>query len=520
MKDPLLQTQYLAPSTSQSALLNKRLWGLLALGLLIHFAFGWLLTFSVDEAHYAYYAFKLDLSYFDHPPLIGWIQWPLVALGAPDGLIRLIPEALWLMSCLLARQITFELAPAVPGWSEDHHREAAGVWAVALILLAPLMHVLAVGLLPDTLLMTLTLALMLVTLSLARPKQTGQHFLQWCLLGLLLGLAGLAKYTAVLPALAVIVILLSRRGLKILLQPGPWVALLLAAALVAPVFYWNARHEWISFVYQLNHGAGGAWKARRLAAFVGIQLAAYGPLLVFGSISGVRHVLKARAWLAASLLLFFLVPFAVTALLAGGGGSLPHWTAPAWLAITPFAALALATRWQQGKHKLIKTLVWLQALICLLAFTILFFAGIPGIGQEHALGKKNPIADLWGWEQAGALAKKLASERQLASVAVSNWTLASRMAWYARPLPIYVLDDRFDQFDLWFGQIPAGSDSLFVNWSQMRFDLPTKTGGFESCTLLETMEYRRLGRTISDFSFYHCRNWGAAVAPSDSGKTR
>lgn len=520
LKNPLVQTLNLTPSATPSTLLNKRLWGLLVVGLVIHLVFGWLLTFSIDEAHYAYYAFKLDFSYFDHPPLVGWIQWPLVALGAADGLIRLIPETLWLLSCLLARNITLDLAPTVPGWSDPSTREAAGAWAVALILLAPLMHVLAVGLLPDTLLMTLSLALMQLTIRLATAAPGQRHLLRWCLLGLLLGLAGLAKYTAVLPAMAVIIILLWRGGFNTLLQVGPWLALLIAATLVAPVFYWNARHDWISFVYQLNHGTGGAWQARRLAAFVGIQLAAYGPLLIFGSILGIRHVLKTRAWHAAGLLLFFLIPFAVTALLAGGGGSLPHWTAPAWLAITPFAALAIATRWQQGKRHLIQTLVWLQASLCLLAFTILFFAGIPGIDQKHALGKKNPIADLWGWEQAGARAQKLAAEQQLASVAVSNWTLASRMAWYARPLPIYVLDSRFDQFDLWFGQISAGSDSLFVNWSQMRFDLPTKAGGFESCTLLETLEYRRLGRTISDFSFYHCRNWGAAVAPADSGKSR
>jgi hypothetical protein len=53
----------------------------------------------------------------------------------------------------------------------------------------------------------------------------------------------------------------------------------------------------------------------------------------------------------------------------------------------------------------------------------------------------------------------------------------------------------------------------------MRFDLPTGTSGFESCVLIDQLEIMRLGRTISDFSFYHCRNWGAAVAPLASGKT-
>jgi hypothetical protein len=144
---------------------------------------------------------------------------------------------------------------------------------------------------------------------------------------------------------------------------------------------------------------------------------------------------------------------------------------------------------------------------------LLFFVGIPGIAQDHPWGKKNPLADMWGWQHAGAMAQRLSHQHNIPSISVRNWTLASRMAWYAQPLPIFVLDKRFDQFDLWFGEIPTGADSLFVNWSQMRFDLPTQPGGFESCTLLEQLDIKRLGRSISDFSFYHCRNWGSAPTP-------
>jgi 4-amino-4-deoxy-L-arabinose transferase-like glycosyltransferase len=147
------------------------------LGLLIHFGFGYLLTLSVDEAHYVMYAAIPAWSYFDHPPLVGWIQWPLVALDAPDGIIRLIPQLLWLAACLLARALAFNL------YDRQHARlsqagvarEAVGLWAVGLVLLAPVMHVLAVGLLPDSLLMVLILLLMQVTLRLTEtdPQSNG-----------------------------------------------------------------------------------------------------------------------------------------------------------------------------------------------------------------------------------------------------------------------------------------------------------------------------------------------------------
>ncbi len=494
---------------------TQRLLALLALGLCVHAVFATLLTLSVDEAHYAYYAVRLDWSYFDHPPLVGWVQWPLVALGAPDAILRMIPQALWLVACLLARRLALDINAMVPFWNYSAAaKETAGLWSVALVLCAPLMHVLAVGLLPDTLLMVLTLLIMRSTLRLALAPFDNQHstLKHWLALGALLGLAGLSKYTAIIPALTVIAILIRVHGIMLLTKRGPWLAVALALLIVTPVFVWNAQHNWISFVYQLEHGGGGTWRLRRFAAFIGIQLIAYGPLLALGTYLCLRDIIRQKKWLVAGLTLFFIFPFCITALLSGGG-SLPHWTAPAWLAIIPFAANALGAHWASGKQFWIRAFVRVQAGICLLAFVLLFCVGIPGIGQDHPLGKKNPLADMWGWDSAGALAQTLSQEQNIPSVSVRNWTLASRMAWYAKPLPIFVLDKRFDQFDLWFGQIPTGADSLFVNWSQMRFDLPTQPGGFESCTFIKQLDITRLGRSISDFKFYHCRNWGAAPNP-------
>jgi hypothetical protein len=310
--------------------------------------------------------------------------------------------------------------------------------------------------------------------------------------------------------LAVIVTLLAGRGLRVLLTPGPWLAVLVALLLISPVLIWNAQHEWISFIYQLKHGSGGTWHARRLAAFAGIQLVAYGPLLVLGAYLATRQLIQNKQWQLAVLLLFFFIPFLVTGLMSGGGGSLPHWTAPAWLAITPFAALALAERWASGRKALILAFIRAQAVICLIAFAALFFVGIPGLSADHPLVRKNPLADLWGWDEAGLKARELARAHHLPSLSVRNWTLGSRLAWYARPLPVHVLDTRFDQFDLWFGQIPPGTDSLFVNWSQVKFDLPTKAGEFAGCQLIGTYEAKRFSRHVSRFDYYHCRLWGAS----------
>ena len=66
----------------------------LAALVLLHLAVGASLGLSVDEAHYLLYALHPALSYFDHPPMVGWLQWPMVSLGAPVWLLRLLPLSL------------------------------------------------------------------------------------------------------------------------------------------------------------------------------------------------------------------------------------------------------------------------------------------------------------------------------------------------------------------------------------------------------------------------------------------
>ncbi|AWB35391.1 glycosyltransferase family 39 protein [Orrella marina] len=478
---------------------------LIVLGLVIHAGFAGLLTLSVDEAHYALYGHHLALSYFDHPPMVGWVQWPLVALNAPDWALRLIPQVLWLVSVVLAWRLAEALRESVAAWKMASEPGEPGRWAVLMILLAPVLHVLAVGLLPDTLVMALVLGLMLVTLRICHDQ--GASTGSWIWLGVLLGLAGLSKYTAILFALAVAGMLWINVGLRVLTRKGPWVAMLIAVVLVSPVFYWNATHDWISFQYQVAHSSGGHWRAYRLLAFVGLQIVAFGPLVIACVVGTIRFLRAHPDRLIIGLWLFFLIPFAVTAYMSGGGRTLPHWMAPAWLVAIVIGANPVSAHWNLGRRKLLVWLARVQAAMCTIAFAALFFIGIPFTSPDHPLNQKNPLADLWGWDKAGEIAKDLSLEHQIDTLSVGNWTLASRLAWYSRPLPVVVLDERFDQFDIWFGDFKAGQDTIFVNWSQAPYDPPVGETRFEQCDLVGHFNAERFGRVVSSFDFLLCRNW-------------
>ncbi|MBK6999653.1 MAG: glycosyltransferase family 39 protein [Rhodoferax sp.] len=482
----------------------------LAFACTLHFCVGALVGLSVDEAHYALYATHLDWSYFDHPPLVGWVQWPLVALHAPTAVLRLLPELLWLATAVLV----YAVAERLQASNRDSGTLAtsrAGYWAVLVFALAPLFHVLGIGLLPDTLLVFFTAALMWLTQRLMEPTALHRAWL-WLAVGLVLGFAGLSKYTAILQALAFGGCLLLVHGRALVSQRWLWWSVLIAVLLVTPVVYWNYGQDWISFTYQARHGAGGDWQWVHVLRFVLLQLLVYGPLLLWG-FAGVFRCFGQTGQAGRALALFFLIPFPVFAALSGGGSSLPHWTAPAWVALAPFAGLALADTVHKGWRALRTALAWVQGLISVAALGLMLTAGWP-----FSWSFANPFADVHGWDQAGARALALAAQHGLTGVGVQNWTLASRLGWYARPLPVYVLQDRFDQFDLWAGDLPPGGSTLLVDWSQMSYTVPLGSHGFGTCTLLDTQAVARLGVEVATFRFYACHNWSGAPQPIPQGK--
>lgn len=480
---------------------------------LVHFALGFSFEFSVDEAHYVLYAKHLAWSYFDHPPLVGWIQWPLVSISSSEGVIRLMPELLWALSAFLVFKVTVGIYQLLQERNAGNLSAAlpsanlCGLMAVLAILAAPLPHVLAVGLLPDTLLAPLSLGLMLMALRWIQKDRFS--IADWVITGLLLGLAGLSKYTAAFTAIALLFVFLASPKKTWITELGFWIAAVIALVVISPVLYWNSINDWISFKYQIAHGSGGTWAWRRVAAFIGIQIACFGPLLILGVWVFLKNCLHAQKLTLIALLGFFLIPFTIFAALSGGGG-LPHWTTPAWFCLAPFAGIGLAKAWSMKRRILIRVLLITQLCICVLGFGLVIAGGF-----SSGSVKSNPIVDLYGWKLAGQKAAALAQATNAEGIAVQNWTLGSRAAWYASPLPVFVLDQRTDQFDLWFGQIPLGARVILMNWSGLAFKPPVDANsGFEQCEPLDSIEILRFGRVLSQFDFSLCTNW------RDPGRTQ
>jgi Dolichyl-phosphate-mannose-protein mannosyltransferase len=486
--------------------ISPKLVTIMFLVVVLHLILAANIGFTVDEAHYALYAMHPALSYFDHPPLVGWLQIPLERWHSPIFVMRLIPEILWLLDALLIYFLAGRLKNTFYKEDCEISSSNAAMWALLAFTLSPLLHILGIGLLPDTLLTFFTLCIAHVSLNILLENRSRAK--NWLLLGLLFGLAGLSKYTAILPAAVVAVLLLLSNKYRNLCSPWPYLAILIAALLVSPVFVWNQQHQWISFKYQINHGTSGSWGWLNELRFLLLQLLAYGVLPLWAIVSffvkRTRTIFSSLAWF----------PFLFMAYFAGDGGSLPYWTAPSWALACAFAGVELSRQWQRnGWHKkIIQVLVWLQAIWIILGFILILSAGDPftrGLieGEGSVAQPSNPLADVYGWEEAGEIAVQLAHQYDLNNFSVMNWTLASRLAWYARPMPVHVLGDGVSQFTLWFGDLPNGSNTLLVNWSQLNRPIPIGKNGFEQCREIGRYDVSRISKVISRFQFYSCHRW-------------
>lgn len=482
---------------------------------LLHLILGAVLGLSPDEALHALYAVHPDWAYTDHPPLTGWLLWPLLQLGAGEGWLRLLPEALWVLSALfvhdIARRLQHLLVPAAVT------PDAAGLWAVLAYSLAPLLHLMGIGLLPDTLLMLCTAALLWQTLRLY-DEETARRRREWLLFGVLLGLAGLARYTAWLVVLPALCGLWSAHGPRLLRRRDPWLAAGLAGLLVLPVVLWNAQQGWPLWIEPLQRLAGNPWEPGRLLVFLLAQALFY-PLLIWG-LFGLRHAVRGglglnrpQTW----LLGLFAVPLAALAVYAGSNTSLTLWTAPAWTALAPFAGLGLAALWAGGRRQLIRVLGGLQALCIVLLYALLLLGGPPWLDSEGPGGsepeRSNPLAEFYGWQEAGLRAQQLARERGIPRLAVQHRSLASRLAWYAQPLSVHLLATDTDPLASWHGPLRKHYSAIVLDWSQQAHELPVGEGLFERCEPGDRWAVQHAGRTLSHFSLHVCHGWGARPAP-------
>lgn len=223
---------------------------------------------------------NLQWSYFDHPAGVAWLFWlghafePLRNIFSGidlNGVVRIPAVIIGQLSLIAIRNL---IGSSI---TEKQHTQ----W-LCVVLLSPFFGVGSLIITPD-----IPLVLMwCVSLWAFKRYLDSASAMNAAVLGAALGVGFCGKYPIVLFVPIAMLYVISKREWH-LLRPGPLLAAVSTGLLFsAPVWGWNALHDWVSFRFQLGHGLDQEAKSpiqmlTQLGEYAGAQLALLSPLVIF-----------------------------------------------------------------------------------------------------------------------------------------------------------------------------------------------------------------------------------------------
>jgi 4-amino-4-deoxy-L-arabinose transferase-like glycosyltransferase len=203
-----------------------------------------------DEAQYWAWSRELAFGYFSKPPLLAWIIGAAdLVCGSGEACIRAASPLFYLGTCVLVYFIANDLyGRDTAAWSALTMALGTGVAFSSRIISTDV-----------PLLFFWALALFAYVRLLPAPDW------RWAaVLGMAIGLGLLAKYAMIYFVLcAACAALLDRDARALMLRPQTWLAMGIAAILVAPNVYWNFAHDFVTVRHTGDNIAGDGLNIRR-----------------------------------------------------------------------------------------------------------------------------------------------------------------------------------------------------------------------------------------------------------------
>lgn len=207
----------------------------------------------------------------------------------------------------------------------------------------------------------------------------------WALLGLAGGIALLTKYASAILFLAMLAHMLTTPSARrALLRPGPYLALVVLAAVASPHILWLVHNHFPTFHYaeaRAGHAEGAIYRIVAPFRFLLSQLATLAPCLIVAAAAGLlgrtREVPSPVRDENFRLLLFLGIgPALITALLSllTGFGIRDMWGAPMWN-LTGLIIVA-AMRARRARVSLPRLAAWTAALFVILPFAYVLATSI------------------------------------------------------------------------------------------------------------------------------------------------
>lgn len=380
------------------------------------------INLSFDEAQYWLWAQEPAFGYFSKPPMVAWAIAATTALCGDGEICVKLGSAIAHFGAALA---LYHVGRTL---FED---DRVGFWAALAYGLMPGVSFSALVITTDPFLL---LFWSLALLALVRLRGAERTLRWWLLLGLCVGLGMMSKYAMLFFVASTAIALAWDPGLRAeARKAGPWLALLVAAAIYAPNVWWNRANGFVSYAHTQDNANLGAdlFNPGQMLEFVGAQFGVFGPIffavllwIVLGRWKSTTADPRFR------LLLAFTLP--VLAVMTAQGllsRANANWAASAYPAASVLVAAWLLTR---AKAWAVKASIGLHVALAAVLYNFTLVAPAVGIMPGSDL---DPLKRVRGWEVMGQAVGGLTLARPDATLLFDDRKTMATLLYYVRPHP-------------------------------------------------------------------------------------
>lgn len=486
-----------APQTTLYLLL------IISISLLLHIVCMASADLLVEEAYYWNYAQHLDFSYLDHPPMVAvLIKLSTSIFGTNEFSVRITSLMCWLLTAAFSYKLT-----------ELIHR-GAGLYAVMLLAILPFFFLQSLVITPDIPLIICWSASLYCLYRALILNQANY----WYIAGIWLGLGMLSKYTISLLGIATLFFVIAVPSARPWLRrKEPYTCALITVLIFTPVIYWNATHEWISFLFQSKRrfASTSSIDLHYLIALIFLFIT---PLGAFGLWELLKKNAEDRVHITVNskrfMQVFTLVPLGFFALFSLNHEINLNWIGPLFLALIPWLA-ALSTSIPK------KRIIWLRTAVSLL----LCYSGILLIGTFNTSEQvqQKLFIKAVAWEplikQFHDVAHNIevTTQKKPIFVPLDNFPIGSELSFYQakflaqgkilKPYPVvgsHIFGLESLMYRFWSkNEDLAGAKLILISKELWRFDLANLKNQVIEQSELKTIWSTGQGQHIKNIPFYY-----------------
>ncbi len=505
----------------ESASFNTRKVLFIFLGILVLRAIVALtIGFVDDDAYHWTWTQQLDWSYFDHPGMIAWLEALTTGIFGDTRLGVRLPSFLCFSFVVY---FTWKFA-----------RELFDSWAAtftaALILFTPLWGVGGYVSSPEPPFIVLwVLAAWVFWQGVREDDKRWSVKKTWLWLGVLMGVGFNTKFPMVLiaPGFGLYLLMTPQRR-KDLLTPWPWVGVVIATVLLAPVIYWNLKYDWPSFKFQFHdRHQGESFSFNRWLGYIGAQVGLLTPGLYVFTLAAVAAAFQRfrdprwRLLLCLSLpsfFVFYLQPF--------WADYKPHWMGPAYFLLAIGVGALWSQGWSVGSRTWIRprsrVMLWSIASF-LIVLNVLFYSmlaypwlpkAVRAFAPETKWELKNDVSnEFFGWPEVGAEVLKLQQKIEERTgkkpfLAGLRYETVAQL-WKATGQRTYMLSKTVSHYTVVTTpeeyEALQGQNAIVVTTDKYPTN-PLEFARFGNCEAQE-FPYYRFDELARIFTIYHCHKF-------------